>query len=236
MSLFGLFHTVFGLGVLVKEAAEECADDKVQRDIAKKENRSMYYVNGRIARSTKTGQNAYIDYGFGREDHALIRDYRTREVIEDLTVKKNIETQNELKAKAIAKGSVFYRTTKWDGRLAGCGVFVSDKIPGYFEQTSTNAFGHYENIYTPGELVEAHKSKQGFPMYKVETPFWKEGRKSYYSDGSIYSIDIMTQLDHRIEDMLHRVGNMSDEEYEKIVWNKEHYETSQYFKKGERFE
>ena len=65
MGLFGLFYVALGLGVITKDAISESISDSIQREKAEKTGRETYLVNGYRLRSTKTGRDAYMDYGSG---------------------------------------------------------------------------------------------------------------------------------------------------------------------------
>lgn len=184
MSWFGLFHMVFGIGAVAKDAIQESIADIKQREAADHRGSDVYYVNGYKCRSTETGQDAYIDSGLTKYDHTYIRDRKTKQIIEDTTIKDNAMNQIREKQKAKNKGIIFYRTTEFDtSKIYTSPVYVSDKIQGYFRKEQKNVNGEYVWIYTPGTLEIAPE------WYKcthiVKTKFWENGQKSYFEDGSI---------------------------------------------------
>ena len=60
MSLFGLFYTAFGLGVLAKDAISDSIDDTKSREKAEREGKDTYLVNGHKMRSTDTSTPTLI--------------------------------------------------------------------------------------------------------------------------------------------------------------------------------
>ena len=243
MSWFGFFHLVFGLGVLAKDAISDDIDDTRSREKAQKDGRATYLVNGYKMRSTKTGRDAYIDSGIKKTDHLVVRDSKTDRIIEDLTLQINRENQIKEKQKAKDKGSIFYRTTQFDGHNRSTNVYVSDSIPGYFEQR------RYENdgeVYEEGDLVEAPDWQRRLYMVKVPIS-WREGRKCYYPDGSIRSIDVTEEQQARkadihymkfLKDQLEK-GKMSQSRFDyaasKLVLEPRIVQTTKYYEKGEKF-
>ena len=235
MGLFGLFYAAFGLGVLAKDAISDEIDDTRSREMATREGRDTYLVNGYKMRSTKTGRNAYIDRGITKYEHTYIRDMKTDQIIEDLTTRDNHINQIKEKEKAKEQGSIFYRTTEFDTSIHHiAGVYVCDTIPGYFKEDYVNVGDHYEHIYKEGDLEEPPK---GLPCTRmVRVPFWRLGRKNYYDDGSIYSIDIMVDLPPRPWDEAeYKTGRINKEEYEKRLEKRKNYETCERYKKGEKY-
>lgn len=185
MSWFGLFHMAFGLGAVAKDAIQESIADTQQREAAERRGADVYYVNGYKCRSTKTGRDAYVDSGLTKYDHTYIRDRKTRQIIEDVTVRDNARNQEEEKRKAKESGSIFYRTTEFDtSKTYKSGVYVSDKISGYFRREQEEIDNHFVWIFTPGELELAPKSYKC--LYIVRTKFLEDGQKSYFEDGSVY--------------------------------------------------
>lgn len=192
MSLFGLFHTFFGVGLLAKEAISDSIDDTRSREKAEREGRATYLVNGHKMRSTRTGMDAYVDRGLHRGDHVVVRDLKTDKVVQDLTQEKNYRKQIEEIKKAKDNACVFYRLSKYDGHRDSCNIYVSDTIPGYFRKTTEYIDDEKYEIFEKGELVPAPS------WYKisfiVETPLcnWGDGAKVYYSDGSLRSLGYTT--------------------------------------------
>lgn len=185
MSWFGLFHMVFGLGAIAKDSIQESIADTQQREAAERRGADVYYVNGYKCRSTKTGRDAYVDSGLTKYDHTYIRDRKTRQIIEDVTVRDNARNQKEEKQKAKENGSIFYRTTEFDtSKIYKSGVYVSDKIPGYFRREQKEINNRFVWIFTQGELELAPESYKC--IYIVRTKFWEDGQKTYFEDGSVY--------------------------------------------------
>ena len=194
MSLFGLFHLAFGLGVLTKDAISDSISDTTNREKAEREGRSTYLVNGRGLRSTKTGAPAYMDYGTRKGGHLCVRDAKTNEIIEDLTVQKRYKDQPIEKAKATENKSIFYRTTKFDTANAHPSIYVCDSIPGYFEKNrediSIQIDGKFQTAYGV-ELYELSRVVKSPSWYKVthilDHPLlWYDGKHVYYKDGTLY--------------------------------------------------
>lgn len=190
MGLFGLFYVAFGLGVITKDAISESISDSIQREKAEKTGRKTYLVNGYRLRSTKTGRDAYMDYGSGnRLNHVLVIDSKTKRIIEDVTNKENAENQIKEKEKAKAEGSVFYRTTEFDSHNRHLGIYVCDTIPGYFGKNHESQIWdgsqyHYGiDTYTEGEVERISGKFQD--DYRLNVPLWKLGQKTYYKDGDL---------------------------------------------------
>lgn len=131
MGLFGLFATAFGLGAITKDAISDSFDDDRQYEIAKKENRPWYTINGYKTMSTKTRRPALISYENG---HCKIVDLKTNTVIEDVTKTDNINRELDEKADTQKMGWAFYRKCDWDVRGYKCNIWVSDRICGYFKK------------------------------------------------------------------------------------------------------
>lgn len=229
MSLFGLFHTIFGLGALGVNAIDESINDTRSRERAKKLDRDTYLVNGYRLRSTKTGRDAVYDRGITKYDHTYIRDRKTGQIIEDVTLKDNAKNQIKEKDKAKKQGRVFYRTTKFDTSIHHTSpVYVSDTIPGYFKPECMIVNGRHENIFSEGRLVEASK---GYSYtHVVEVPFWEEGLKSYFDDGSIYTICVRKKYKRKIQPHYDENGKLVE------GWEEKEHETWEWYKKGERYE
>ena len=232
MSLFGLFHVALGLGAVAKDAISDSISDSINMRKAEEASREMYYINGRSPRATKTGKPAYMDYGHSKYDHVCVRDLRTREVVEDVTIKMNAQRQIKIKEEAKEKGEVFYRTTEFDTSIHHLGnVYVSDSIPGYFRPY----YHKCETMYEEGELV---RSDSWAPTtYKVKSPDgWQLGHKIYYDDGSIYSEDAITPYHNPLLEAKLKFGDITKEEYDAAIEKEKNYKGKKYYKRGERFE
>ena len=226
MSLFGLFHVAFGLGTLAKDAISDSIDDVRSREKAEREGRPTYSVNGYKVRSTQTGKDAYIDYGFRKTDHIYVRDRKTNQIIEDITLKKNATNQLLEIKKAKENGSIFYRTTQFDSREQSR-VYVCDTIPGYFREEMKNG----EKLYTEGKLISAYGG------YRVDTEMFKDGEITYYNDGSVYSISAVKEVNpNPFDNYEYEHGIISKDEYdERTKKNKKVNISRTYYKKGEKY-
>ena len=187
MGLFGLFVSLIGLGAVTKDAISDDIYKSKNKERAKKNGDLYYSGSGSKIYSTKTGRRASIDYS-GK--HTILRDFRTGEALEDLTVIKQKELTDKAKEEARHKNSVFYLDYTYEReKFAGhrTDVYVSSKYPGFFAKRNAVCNGSDIKIpvYERGELEK-------FSYYRVII----DGRKpveTYFEDGTPYSDEEMVK-------------------------------------------
>lgn len=197
MGLFGLFASMVGLGAMAKDSISDNIQTQKSYKKAKASGSSIYYGSGSKQYYTDTGRRCYTDYDYC-SGHILIRDYDTGDIIEDITDinnKKKYEQQmNELPSYCIFR------------RQYGTGVWVSDKISGYFahrpakyidrsDYSEVNQFSEFEK----GEL-ENRRDIHGRNYITVKT---KSSSERYFADGVPYS---KAELRRRVSPILRKLN------------------------------
>ena len=181
MSLLGLVVSLFGFGAMAKDAISDAIDDGVKSSRAESKGEPVYYVNGRIQRSTKTGRDC--DVWRMDDNHYWVIDRKTREKVEDYTAWLNAKKTAENKAKALANGNKFYRTAEFDGvNGAWSAVYVCDDYPGkYFEESDNWDHGRikHKKIYSEGTVVDYVKNRKRVKEFTGDKKF------ECYEDGTV---------------------------------------------------
>ena len=189
MGLWGLFATLFGVGVITKDRISDAIDDSKSRDRAERNGDSIYLVNGYSERYTKTGQKCTKEYA--PNGHIYVNDLASGSRLEDLTETKNNAKQYDEMQKSRSKGWIFYRKTDWDTHVGPeCNVWVSDKFPGYYRYYFNAK--DYNCYVVEGELRDKISGRKGT---KEVWPI--KGGKSYYMDGTPRTDDEMKNRSNR---------------------------------------
>lgn len=189
MGLWGLFTMMFGLGVVAKDAISDSIDDVKQSSIAERKGKPVYWVNGRIMKSTKTGREC--NYDKLDDNHLWVVDRKTKEKIEDITAQKNREKTAINKREAFAKGYKFYRTAEFDGACgAWSDIYVCDDYPGkYFSESNCMDYGlvKHEKVYSEGEVKDFVNKRKHVATY------WDDRKFECYEDGTVRTKEYITK-------------------------------------------
>ena len=189
MGLFGLFATMFGLGAMMKDAiSDQIATDKSYNK-AVETGSATYFGNGAKLYSTETGRRCRKEYVNRR---TLIYDLKTNRLIEDSTLKANLEKERQGKAK-VTQDCVFYKKFEWDVPGHSCNIWVSDVVPGYFERI-VGRNGN-QDMFVKGKLED------------VITGYWKgckhvnfigpiKTMEWYYPDGALRTKEEINRRDN----------------------------------------
>lgn len=197
MGLFGLFATLFGLGAMAKDGIEDYFISESSKEKALREGNLEYYSNGKF-------QKVYAPKGTLTKEikdpvsgHIYDTNYRTGERLIDLTEYYNNKTIQKEKMKCFVEGKAFYRTPIFDtpkgmNKKALCGsemspVYVSDKIPGYFDRRYINLdrCNVQFYVYVKGELIPYFSDEK---KKEVKAPILNskniDSVEAYFEDGT----------------------------------------------------
>lgn len=165
MGLFGLFATLFGLGAMAKDSVENYFISESEKEKAIREGKLEYYSNGKFEKVYAPKGTLTKEVKDPATGHIYDTNYKTGERLIDLTEYHNNRIIQKERTQCSLNGTFFYRTPVFDApkgmhtRAMTGGetspVYVSDKIPGYFEKRNMNIEGSWPsfNIYVKGNLV-----------------------------------------------------------------------------------
>lgn len=194
MGLFGLFASMVGLGAMAKDGISNNIHEQKSFERAKAEGRSWYSGTGAKIYSMETGKECIMSFENG---HTMLRDLKTNQLIEDMTLTDNLKRETEQKKESLTNGCVFYRKAEWDVKGYECNVWVSDKIPGYFHRAKYN---DGRIMFHQGNLCDAHWANRKVKEVNQRGISQNE-RKDYYPDGVLKTLEESTRRNNaeRIE-------------------------------------
>ncbi len=180
MGLFGLFMMTIGLGAMGFDSLRNSYSASKDRDQAIKEGKS-YFRSGTKVYHTQTGAvlDEKFDYTTG---HHLLVHPKTKQVIIDATLEKNLKKENDLK-KLVNNSCVFYQKFEFGSSLKYGNIWVSDKLPGYYERVTFYYGGFQElpvEVFRKGTLID-RKDYHGYLYKDIHVEM---DAQEYFPDGT----------------------------------------------------
>lgn len=180
MGLFGFVVSMIGLGAMTKDAISDSIFNEKCYSEAKAEGKPSYLGAGGKRYSTRTGRQVMIDHDFSTGHNWLV-DINTGKRIDDATAYRN--SQRTAASKANGNGG-FYQTHEFDtASRMSAGIFVNDKIPGYFRKYDSRKNGIRITTYIKGTV----KYDSSVQRNIIEVDWQNPKTEQYFEDGTPYT-------------------------------------------------
>lgn len=199
MGLFGLFATLFGLGAMAKDGVENYFISESEKEKAIRNGDLTYYSNGKFEKVYAPKGTLTKEVKDPVTGHIYDTNYKTGERLIDLTEYYNNQIIQKERRECSLNGTAFYRTPIFDvpegmNKRAMTGgetspVYVSDKIPGYFEKryTSLENLSRWPSltVYVKGNLIphfgDAKRKEVNGPRLNKDNA---DSVEAYFEDGT----------------------------------------------------